>query len=56
MAWSFSAVYELGGFRTVLSAYHKTGILVATTSRIPLGGGRSGEWTRSFYHRVEEGA
>lgn len=57
VAWSFSAVYELGGLRTVLSAYHKTGILVATASTISLdGGGRPGEWTRSFFHRVEEGS
>ncbi|MGW0712088.1 hypothetical protein ACWD4G_40105 [Streptomyces sp. NPDC002643] len=55
VAWSFSAVYELGAFRTVLSGYHKTGILVATTSTIALDGdGRLGEWTRSFFHRVEE--
>ena len=52
-AWSFSAVYELGGLRTVVSAYHKTGILVVTASSVPLdGGGRPGEWTRSFFHRT----
>ncbi|MCX4903545.1 hypothetical protein [Streptomyces sp. NBC_00878] len=57
VAWSFSAVYELGGLRTVLSAYHKTGILVATASTISLdGSGCPGEWTRSFFHRVEEGS
>jgi hypothetical protein len=56
VAWSFSAVHELGGLRTVLSAYHKTGILVVTASSVPLdGGGRPGEWTRSFFHRLGEG-
>ncbi|UUU29950.1 hypothetical protein JIX56_08660 [Streptomyces sp. CA-210063] len=57
LAWAFSSVYELGGFRTVLCAYYKTGILVATASRVPVdGGGRPGEWSRSFFHRLEEGA
>jgi len=56
-AWSFSAVYELGGLRTVVSAYHKTGILVVTTSSVPQdGGGRPGEWTRSFFHRTADRA
>jgi hypothetical protein len=53
VAWSYSAAYELGGLRTVLSAYYKTGILVVTASSVPLdGGGRPGEWTRSFFHRI----
>lgn len=56
VAWSLCAVYERGGFRTVVSAYHKTGILVATASSVPLDGGGPGTWTRSFFHRVEEGA
>ncbi|WP_200304666.1 hypothetical protein [Streptomyces adelaidensis] len=55
VVWSFTAVYELDGSRTVLSAYHKTGILVVTASRIPLDGERPGEWTRSFFHRFREG-
>ncbi|MCX4702630.1 hypothetical protein OG252_42600 [Streptomyces sp. NBC_01352] len=54
VAWSFSAVYELGGFRTVLSAYYKTGILVTTASSVPFDGGGTGQWTRSFFHRAEE--
>ncbi|NGO09343.1 hypothetical protein G5C60_17490 [Streptomyces sp. HC44] len=56
VASSFSAVYELGAFRTVLCAYHKTGILVATASSVPLDGGGPGTWTRSFFHPVGEGA
>ncbi|MEV0642441.1 hypothetical protein AB0I77_47550 [Streptomyces sp. NPDC050619] len=54
VAWSFAAVYELGGLRTVVSAYYKTGILVATASSVPLDGGGPGEWTRSFFHRAGE--
>jgi hypothetical protein len=52
-AWSFSAVFAHDGLRTLVSAYHKTGILVATTSTVPLGDGEGpGVWTRSFFHRV----
>ncbi|UUU25813.1 hypothetical protein [Streptomyces sp. DSM 40750] len=57
VASSFAAVYELDGVRTVLCAYYKTGILVATASSVPVdGGGRPGEWSRSFFHRLEESA
>ncbi|MCX4733903.1 hypothetical protein [Streptomyces sp. NBC_01363] len=52
-AWSFSAIYNFGCLRTVLCAYHKTGILVATTSNIfSDGGGRADHWARSFFHRA----
>ncbi|MFF2964168.1 hypothetical protein ACFVT1_35990 [Streptomyces sp. NPDC057963] len=53
-AWSFSAIYHFGSLRTVLCAYHKTGILVATTSNIfSDGGGGADHWARSFFHRAE---
>ncbi|MGW1107332.1 hypothetical protein [Streptomyces sp. NPDC002540] len=55
-AWSFSAIYNFGCLRTVLCAYHKTGILVATTSSIFSGGSGGSEgadhWARSFFHRA----
>ncbi|MFB6942208.1 MULTISPECIES: hypothetical protein [unclassified Streptomyces] len=57
-AWAFSAIYSFGCLRTVLCAYHKTGILVATTSSIFSGGSGGSEgadhWARSFFHRAVE--
>ncbi|MEU2361425.1 hypothetical protein ACFU90_00655 [Streptomyces noursei] len=52
-AWSFSATYDFGSLRTVVCAYHKTGILVATTSSVFSGGEHADHWARSFYHRAE---
>jgi hypothetical protein len=53
-AWSFSVVYAFGSVRTVVSAYHKTGILVATTSTVFSDDGAGADhWARSFFHRAE---
>ncbi|MFF8912899.1 hypothetical protein ACF08M_06125 [Streptomyces sp. NPDC015032] len=57
VAWSFSAIYTFGPLRTVLCAYHKAGILVATTSSIFSDDSDDSEgvdhWARSFFHRAE---
>ncbi|MFF0624206.1 hypothetical protein [Streptomyces sp. NPDC004296] len=53
VSWSFSASYDFGPLRTVVCAYHKTGILVATTSSVFSGGGHADHWGRAFYHRAE---
>jgi hypothetical protein len=54
VAWSFSAVYDFGSLRTIVCAYHKTGILVATTCSIfSDGNGGADHWARSFFHRRE---
>jgi hypothetical protein len=57
VAWAFSANFDVGPLRTVVSAYHKTGILVATTYSIfSESSGDADHWARSFFHRVEERA
>ncbi|MFF0223936.1 hypothetical protein [Streptomyces sp. NPDC004629] len=57
LAWAFSAVYDFGALRTVVCAYHKTGILVATTATVLSGDSEGADhWARSFFHRTEAGA
>ncbi|MEW1656701.1 hypothetical protein [Streptomyces sp. NPDC093707] len=53
VAWAFSALYDFGSLRTVVCAYHKTGILVVTTSSVFRRGGGVDHWARSFYHRAK---
>ncbi|MGW3951233.1 hypothetical protein ACWEKM_09890 [Streptomyces sp. NPDC004752] len=53
VAWSFSVVYDFGSLRTVVCAYHKTGILIATTATVLSGDGAGADhWARSFFHRT----
>ncbi|WP_413753382.1 hypothetical protein NRF20_26325 [Streptomyces sp. R-74717] len=54
VASSFSAVYDFGSLRTVVGAYHKTGILVTTTCTVfsDVSGGAD-HWARSFFRRAE---
>lgn len=51
-AWSLLADYDFGFMRTVVSTYHKLGILIATTYNL-FGDGseRTDYWTREFFHR-----
>ncbi|MGI5440958.1 hypothetical protein ACQEV4_27325 [Streptomyces shenzhenensis] len=54
VAWSFSVVYDFGSRRTVVCAYHKTGILITTTATVLSGDGEGADhWARSFFHREE---
>lgn len=56
IAWAFSTHFDFGALRTVVCAYHKAGILVATTySVFRDGDGGADYWARSFYHRGEGG-
>jgi hypothetical protein len=51
-AWSFLADYDFGFMRTIVSTYHKLGILIATTYNIFSDGSeRTDYWTREFFHR-----
>jgi hypothetical protein len=51
-AWSFLSDYDFGFMRTILSGYHKGGVLVATTyNTFHDGSERTAYWTREFFHR-----
>jgi hypothetical protein len=54
-ASALTAVFDLGFVRTVVSAHHKGGILVVTTSNVfQDGSSRADYWTREFFHRIGE--
>lgn len=52
--YGFSATFELGFLTTHISAYHKSGILVATTYNVfNDDSGRCNYWTREFFYREQ---
>ncbi|GAA2250425.1 MULTISPECIES: hypothetical protein [Kitasatospora] len=52
-ASALTAVFDLGFLRTVVSAHHKGGILVVTTSNVFRdGSSRADYWTREFFHLI----
>ncbi|MFI9203171.1 hypothetical protein [Streptomyces sp. NPDC053048] len=54
-AVALTAAYDSGFLRTVVSAYVKAGILVATTYNVFTDdSGRANYWTREFYYRQGE--
>lgn len=51
-AWSFLADYDFGFLRTIISAYLKMEMLIATTyNMFSDGSQRADYWTREFFHR-----
>ncbi|KIZ16019.1 hypothetical protein [Streptomyces natalensis] len=54
-AWAFRAAYDFGFLRTVLAAYHNSGVLVMTSYNVfSDDSGRADYWTREFFHRIKE--